>query len=154
MKYLLYIFCTVTINLQLSTVASHLCSNVQFNDPIKLITIENYPWRKIDHDSDDIKLGLCSRPWMRVVGRYGLDGWYGPGVSYRYPHHHHYDVGGGGIYSYMSSVQLSDRSLLPVWMWQNVQRWSRLIWPQSTSPFLFGCCSDGELWGVMVYLCL
>ena len=24
-----------------ATVASHLCSNVQFNDPIKLITIEN-----------------------------------------------------------------------------------------------------------------
>ena len=155
MKYLLYIFCTVTINLQLSTVASHLCSNVQFNDPIKLITIENYPWRKIDHDSDDIKLGLCSRPWMRVVGRY-TDWTDGMDPVLRTDIHIIIImvlVGEVSIVTCPVSSSLTGVSSQSGCdkMSSGGHAWSGHTTP---APFLFGCCTDGELWGVMVYLCL
>ena len=54
---------------------------------------------------------------MRVVGRY-TDWTDGMDPVFRIDIHIIIinGVGGGGNYSYMSSVQLSDRSLLPVWM--------------------------------------
>ena len=117
MKLTVYEISTLHYN-QPATVAPHLCSNVQFNDPIKLITIENIY---------DARLIMTVMTWSSVYApvddvdrsTYGMDGQYGHWTRCyvdRYPHHHHYGVGGGGIYSYMSSVQLCDRSLLPVWM--------------------------------------
>ena len=114
-----------------------------------------YLWRKIDHDSDDIKLGLCSRPWMRVVGRYtewtdGMD-----------------PVLRTDIHIIIIMVLVGEVSIVtcPVSssltgvssqsgcdkMSSGGHAWSGHTTP---APFLFGCCSDGELWGVMVYLCL